>query len=158
MRVLVAFDKFKDALTADQACEVAVRALRGLHPDWQFDLCPLADGGEGFAGILTQAAHGRLTMVQVAGPRGGLISAPIGLVALGGIPTAARSLLALPDLPGDPRIAVIEMAAASGLALLPAGIEGSLAGHVTGHRATHPGGRGNGRGGRAARRRRQRDP
>ena len=66
MRALLAFDKFKDALTARQACELAARALRDRHPDWQLDLCPLADGGEGFAEILTHAAGGHMLTAQVA--------------------------------------------------------------------------------------------
>ncbi len=49
MRVLVAFDKFKDSLTARQACELAAEALRKEQPQWQLDLCPLTDGGESFA-------------------------------------------------------------------------------------------------------------
>ena len=55
MRVLVAFDKFKDALTARAACETAATALRAKHPGWELDLCPLTDGGEGFAEALTLA-------------------------------------------------------------------------------------------------------
>ncbi len=53
MRVLLAFDKFKDALGAREACRVAAEALQSQHPDWECDLCPLTDGGEGFAEILT---------------------------------------------------------------------------------------------------------
>jgi glycerate kinase len=60
MRALIAFDKFKDALAAPQACAITAATLRDLHPDWEFDICPLADGGEGFCAILTQAAHGTL--------------------------------------------------------------------------------------------------
>ena len=70
MRVLLAFDKFKDSLTAPQACAAAAAALRERHPDWSLDECPLADGGEGFAPILTRAAGGVPLMHEVAGPRG----------------------------------------------------------------------------------------
>jgi hypothetical protein len=38
MRVLVAFDKFKDSLTSPAACAIAADALRAIHPGWQFDL------------------------------------------------------------------------------------------------------------------------
>ena len=120
MRVLLAFDKFKDSLAAGAACEAAARALRQRHPDWQFDLCPLADGGEGFAEILTAAAHGTLSAVAVTGPRGAAVDASFGLVPWVKIPAAARQLLQLPaPLPAHAEVAVIEMAAASGLALLP---------------------------------------
>jgi glycerate kinase len=122
VRVLIAFDKFKDALAARQACESAARVLREVRSDWQLDLCPLADGGEGFADILTRAAQGRLSENAAAGPRGSPVKAPIGLVTLDKIPAAARDLLDLgpaggPD-PSQARIAVIDMASVSGLALL----------------------------------------
>ena len=121
MRVLLAFDKFKDSLAAGPACVAAAAALRTRHPDWQLDLCPLADGGEGFAEILTTAAGGSLSSISVTGPRSAAVAAGFGLVPWKKIPTAARALLKLPaSLPDSAEIAVIEMAAASGLALLPA--------------------------------------
>ena len=119
MRVLLAFDKFKDSLTAPAACATAAAALREIHPDWSVDECPLADGGEGFASILTHAASGVMITTTVAGPRGASHAAEFGLVPWQQIPAAAQALL---DLPLDRRepanLAVIEMAAASGLALL----------------------------------------
>ena len=120
MRALLAFDKFKDALTAPQACELTAEVLRRRHADWQLDLCPLADGGEGFAEILTHAAGGRMITETVTGPRGAPVAAAFGLVRWDKIPAAARTRLDLPaGLPAHAEIAVIEMAAASGLALLP---------------------------------------
>jgi glycerate kinase len=122
MRVLLAFDKFKDSLSAREACDLAARALHSRHPDWSLDLCPLADGGEGFAEILTTAADGQMLKRTVAGPRAGAVEAAFGLVPLNKIPAAARALLALESsvsFPSGATIAVIEMAAASGLALLP---------------------------------------
>jgi glycerate kinase len=125
MRAMLAFDKFKDALTAPQACDLAAEALRALHPDWTLDLCPLADGGEGFCEILTRAAGGTLDTFTVSGPRGTPLTAPIGFVPLAKIPFAARVLLGLSSsqlstLSAQPPLAaLIEMAAASGLALLP---------------------------------------
>ena len=115
MRVLVAFDKFKDALTARAACEAAGSGLRRRHPDWTLDLCPLTDGGEGFCETLTHAANGRLTQAGVAGPRGGAVNAPLGLVAAENLPDAIRRRLGL--APGQ-TLAVIDLASASGLALL----------------------------------------
>ena len=56
MRVLIAFDKFKDSMTAARACEIAARELRSLHRDWQIDVAPLSDGGDGFCEILGKAA------------------------------------------------------------------------------------------------------
>ena len=120
MRVLLAVDKFKDSLAALAACEAAADSLRQRHPDWSLDLCPLADGGEGFAEILTRSAGGTLSTISVTGPRGSPVDASFGLVPWAQIPAAARRLLQLPAAtPDDAEVAVIEMAAASGLALLP---------------------------------------
>lgn len=115
MRVLVAFDKFKDSLAAPAACAAAAAALRRVRPDWEIDVCPLADGGEGFAVLLTQAAGGELRSVRVSGPRDEPVDATFGLVAAAKLPAAARPLLGADE--GD-TIAVVEMAQASGLALL----------------------------------------
>jgi len=118
MRVLLAFDKFKGSLTAPQACAAAAAALRETRPDWTADLCPLADGGDGFAEILTTAERGLLVQEHVPGPRGETVRAHLGLVPAGNIPAAARALLDLPPLPDDATVALIELAQASGLALL----------------------------------------
>ena len=127
MRALLAFDKFKDALSAPQACALAAGGLRARQPDWTLDLCPLTDGGEGFCEILTQALGGSFEAHTVTGPRGEPVVARLGFVPLALIPATARRLLDLPDsqlsalnsqLPLDARVAVVEMAAASGLALL----------------------------------------
>jgi glycerate kinase len=118
MRALIVFDKFKDAIGAPEAGAIAARAIAAKHPAWQLDPCPLTDGGEGFCAILTRAAGGETESVTVTGPRGAPVRASLGLVALENIPPAARTLLA--PGPGE-RVAVIEMASASGLALLAPG-------------------------------------
>ena len=68
--MLAAFDKFKDSISASRACEVAAAAVAAGGRDWPVELCPLSDGGEGFAQILTEAAGGRTAGAEVAGPRG----------------------------------------------------------------------------------------
>ncbi len=115
MRVLLAFDKFKDALTAREACETAARALHAKHPDWQLDLCPLTDGGEGFCETLTRVGRGQLVEMDTTGPLGRKLRTAFGTVRIKNLPTAARARLA-PNQSGN--LAVIEMASASGLALL----------------------------------------
>ena len=118
MRVLIAFDKFKDALTATTACEIARDILAELRPDWTTDLCPLADGGEGFATILTSVAGGTWQSVPVTGPRGTSVESGFGLVDIAALPEAAQAQL---GLPGIQRLGVVEMATASGLeSLAPA--------------------------------------
>ena len=116
MRCLVAFDKFKDALTARAACEVTADTLRARHPDWTFDLCPLTDGGEGFTETLTNATQGRLELVEVTGPRGRRIPAALGFIETERIPVSARALL--PSPPTNNRIAIVGLASASGIELI----------------------------------------
>jgi glycerate kinase len=119
MRVLIAFDKYKDSLAAVDACRLTVDTLGAAHPDWTLDAAPLTDGGDGFAAILTAAAGGKRIGVSVAGPHGEPRTAQIGLIPWGLIPAAARERLALPLLQETDIIAVVEMAACSGLALVP---------------------------------------
>lgn len=122
MRVLVAFDKFKDALTASEACEIAARVLRDKHPDWQLDLCPLSDGGDGFENVLHSAVSGLHVPRQVTGPRGGMVEAGLTFIPKARIPAAALTNLEFsPDSDAESTLAIIEMATASGLALLPPG-------------------------------------
>ncbi len=120
MRVLVAFDKFKDALTARQACATVADALRARHPDWTLDLCPLTDGGEGFGETLTLAAQGRLELGEVMGPRGLRIPAPIGYIDQGRIPAPAWACLPIENQKSkiENPLAVVGLASASGLELL----------------------------------------
>jgi len=116
-RVLIAFDKFKNSLSAGDACAVAAEALARRHPDWELDLCPLADGGEGFGKILTECAGGEWREATVTGPRGQPASAGFGMVRAGSVPASVRKIIPLDP---DDLLGVIEMALASGLAQLPA--------------------------------------
>lgn len=116
MHALVAFDKFKDALSAEAACEIAAAALRAKHPDWTFDLCPLTDGGESFGEIMTRAAGGRMEYHEVSGPLGEPVRAGIGYARADRLAATVRSRLALG---GGETVAVIGMASASGLELVP---------------------------------------
>lgn len=119
MRALIAFDKFKDSLSVRDACDLTAAVLAKLHPEWQLDCCPITDGGEGFSEILTAAAFGVRRPIEVTGPRGVRVPAGFGIVPLNAIPAAARAQLALPaGTPLDAHIGILDMASASGLALL----------------------------------------
>ncbi|HVU36782.1 MAG TPA: glycerate kinase [Opitutales bacterium] len=115
MRVLLAFDKFKHALSAPSACAAAAIAIREAFSNAHPDEAPLTDGGEGFGEILTHAAGGHLHKQRVHGPRLEPVEAHWGEVELAKVPKAALDLL---DLPDHGKLAVIEMAQAGGLALL----------------------------------------
>jgi len=119
MRILLAFDKFKDAISAEEACTVAGASLRQRHPDLTIDLCPLTDGGEGFARILTRAAAGSLHAHEVTGPLGRPVRGEFGLMPLDRLPKRVGKRLGLSSRRGG-MVGVVDMASASGLARIPA--------------------------------------
>ena len=119
MRILVAFDKFKDALGAGAACDAAARALRETLPGARLDLCPLADGGDGFESVLGSALQGSSVECTVTGPRGAWVRAGFNLVPATALPAGVRARLPNARKNGAPgSVAVVEMARASGLQLL----------------------------------------
>lgn len=99
MRILIAPDKFKLSLSAPEVAAAVAQGIRSVHPHAEVDLVPMADGGEGTVDALLAAGHGERLTADVTGPL------PTERV------TAAWALL--PD-----QTAVLEMSAASGLALL----------------------------------------
>ena len=101
MRIVVATDKFKGSLTARAAGDAIARGLARAFPGAEIDVVPVADGGDGTAEVLVDALGGRLVTSEVQGPGGAAVSATFGL---------------LPDA-----CAVIELARASGLALVASG-------------------------------------
>ena len=52
MKVIIAIDSFKGSLTSVEAEEVAREGILQVHPNWQIDLIPIADGGEGMLGVM----------------------------------------------------------------------------------------------------------
>src|SRR5581483_431697 len=100
MRLLISPDKFKDCLSADAVARAIAEGARRADASIDVDLCPLADGGEGTVAALVAATGGRVVSRRVTGPLPDMrVDAAFGLL-------------------GDGTTAVIEMAAASGLALL----------------------------------------
>lgn len=119
MEVLISADKFKDCLSAEAVCEAIAEGIRALHPHYRLQICPLTDGGDGFASVLTTAANGLLAGEEVSDPLGRQTQAAFGIVPVANIPSAARTRLRLPEgLSDENQIAIVEMAAASGLHLL----------------------------------------
>ena len=122
-RVLVALDKFKGTLDAERACEVVAEVIRRERPHWQIDCAPLTDGGDGFCRITTRAAGGVLIPARVHGPlfdaegRAERVEAAVGVVEASALSAQALALLDVPE--GVRRLAVIDMASASGLSLVP---------------------------------------
>ncbi len=104
MRVLVAPDKFRGTLTAAQASRAVEAGWLRTRPGDDLELVPMADGGEGTLEALVDGFGGTLHEEKVTGPTGESVTAPFGLA-----PTAGGL------------VAVVEMARASGLALVREG-------------------------------------
>lgn len=100
MRIVVAPDSFKECASAPAVAEAIAAGVRRVVPDADLELVPMADGGEGTVDALVNATSGRIVEVDVTGPLGGRVTAAYGIL-------------------GDGGTAVIEMAAASGLGLVP---------------------------------------
>lgn len=117
MKILAAFDKFKDSMTAATACEAAARGARAVYGTQVTVVqTPLTDGGEGFCNILTYAAKGHIETHVVCGPLGADLEAPLGWCEIETLPAAVQRSLNL----NQGKIAIIEMAAAAGLEQVPA--------------------------------------
>jgi len=99
MKVVLAFDSYKGALSATAACAAAAVGLLRLSPPPEIVSCPLSDGGEGFAECMRLAGNGRAQEVQVTGPLFQPVRAEIVWL--------------------DDETAVIEAAQACGLGLIP---------------------------------------
>lgn len=114
MRILLAFDKYKEALSAARACRAVAQALEadGITV---FER-PLTDGGEGFCSLLTDAAAGKFTQLQVEGPLGEWREVSLGWVDIHSLPQAIRNKLAShASGKQSAKLAVIGMADAAGL-------------------------------------------
>ncbi|GHB90147.1 glycerate kinase [Cerasicoccus arenae] len=116
MHILLAFDKFKDSMNAFEACAIAQEALLKAHPNWEVTVAPLADGGEGFCRILTRALYGELITKPIIGPQLEPLKAEMGYVDSAKVPPSVKKMLGLPSFG---KIAIIEMAQASGLESIP---------------------------------------
>lgn len=100
--VLIACDKFKGTLTADEACEAVAAGIRSLWPEAECLLRPIADGGEGTSRVICQALGGEWRTEEVSGPLGDPVTAGFAWLPATGL-------------------AVIEMSEASGLKRVPEG-------------------------------------
>jgi glycerate kinase len=96
---LVAPDSFKGTFTAAQVAAAIGRGLEAAGEPAP-DLCPVADGGEGTLAVLLTALGGTTGGATVGGPLGAPVAAGYALVEDGGT-------------------AIVEVAAASGLGLVP---------------------------------------
>lgn len=100
MKIVLAPDSFKESMTAKETCIAIEKGLRKVIPDLECISVPMADGGEGTTQSLVDATEGEFYSVEVTGPLGEKRNARFGIL-------------------GDKKTAILEMAAASGLELVP---------------------------------------
>ncbi|SFA85596.1 glycerate kinase [Pseudomonas sp. NFIX10] len=100
MKIVIAPDSFKDSLSAQGVADAIAQGLAQVWPDAQLVKCPMADGGEGTVESVLAACNGEWRHTRVRGPLGTPVEARWGWLA-------------------DSRTAIIEMAEASGLQLVP---------------------------------------
>jgi len=147
VRIVIAPDSFKESLSAPAVCEAIAAGVHDAVPGAEVVSCPLADGGEGTVAALVAATGGQVVRTRVHGPLGDPVDAAWGMLGRRVIraeasPTDARGSpgdaeaalhhdaaestavagpagAAVGPGPEDIPTAVIEMAAASGLPLVP---------------------------------------
>lgn len=100
MKVIITPDSFKGSLTAVEVADAVEKGIKSVFKDAETIKIPLADGGEGTVNCLVNATGGKILHQEVMNPLGKEILASYGIL-------------------GDQKTAVIEMAEASGLTLIP---------------------------------------
>ncbi|MGA8134640.1 MAG: glycerate kinase [Pseudomonas gingeri] len=100
MKIIIAPDSFKDSLSAEGVARAIAEGLAQVLPEAQLIECPMADGGEGTVAAVLAVCNGELRQQRVRGPLGTPVDAHWGW-----LPASAT--------------AIIEMAEASGLQLVP---------------------------------------
>ncbi|MCW2278115.1 glycerate kinase [Heliophilum fasciatum] len=102
MRLVIASDSYKESLSAVEVATIIAAAAQDVFPGVAIEQIPLADGGEGFVQAMLIGAGGQSITNEVTGPLG-----------------PAQRVQATWGILPDGKSAVIEMAAASGLHLVP---------------------------------------
>ena len=100
MKIVIAPQGFKAGIPGLQAAQAIARGVIAAVPDAETVLAPVADGGDGTLHALVDGTGGQVFTSMVSGPLGPQLEALWGVM-------------------GDGRTAVVEMALASGLALVP---------------------------------------
>ncbi|MGX2956137.1 glycerate kinase [Ursidibacter arcticus] len=100
MNIVIAPDSFKESLSALEVAQAIQIGFSCIYPNANYQLVPMADGGEGTVQSLTDATSGDLQKTSVIAPLGNVVDAVWGISK-------------------DRQIAFIEMAEASGLHLVP---------------------------------------
>jgi glycerate kinase len=102
VKIVIAPDSFKGNLSAAEVCSAVASGIKDVFAEAEIVSIPLADGGEGTARAITLAAGGQFRKARVTGPLGTPVEAEFGLIRGGSV-------------------AVLDMASASGIELVPSG-------------------------------------
>ena len=100
MKIVIAADSFKGCMRSDEVGAIIADGLRESLQGAEIKVIPVADGGEGTTDAVIRATGGKINEVTVTGPLGEPVNAEFGLLP-------------------DGRTAIMEMASASGLELVP---------------------------------------
>jgi glycerate kinase len=119
MNILIAPDSFKESADAITVANAIARGVRRAVPDATLDICPMADGGQGTVAAMVAATGGTLQTAEVAGPLYQPVEATFGLLGHKRGNKGDSPLFQTAEKGDSPLTAVIEMAAASGLTLVP---------------------------------------
>jgi glycerate 2-kinase len=111
MKILIAPSGLKESVEPLEAVRLMSAGVRKVYPNAEIDGIPVVDGGEGTTKTLVELTNGKLIETTVLGPVGVKVPSFIGI--LGSSPGQGNGKSA------DPTTAVIEMAAAAGLRLVP---------------------------------------
>ncbi len=109
LRILIAPSGFKESLEADRVADCIANGVLRALPDAEIQKAPLVDGGEGFTKALVAATGGTLHNITVTGPVGQPVASHFGFLGNTQVKTA-----------------VLEMAAAAGLRLVPPEVRNPL--------------------------------
>ncbi|AZP34515.1 glycerate kinase [Cronobacter sakazakii] len=99
-KIVIAPDSFKESLSAMDVAKAIEAGFREIYPQAHYVCVPMADGGEGTVEAMVAATGGQFITTPVTAPLGNNVDGFFGLL-------------------GDGETAVVEMAAASGLHLVP---------------------------------------
>ena len=102
LRILIAPSGFKESLEADEVADCIEKGILRVLPNAQIQKVPLVDGGEGFTKTLVGVTGGTLHEITVTGPVGQPVKSHFGFLG-----------------DTDVKTGILEMAAASGLRLVP---------------------------------------
>ena len=99
-RVVIVIDSFKGSLSSIEAGNAAGEGVLKACPSAEVKICPLADGGEGTVEALVNGMGGEMQFLTVTGPLGEPVESSYGMIK-------------------ESKTAVIEMASAAGITLVP---------------------------------------